>query len=93
MERNISAWLTRKGEQALRKLWKMANSEETPEPRRVTLLQWFAEMGIGKAKVMELQPTKATGGGVVILPSVMTPIDPTNDQEIIEAGYTPLNLI
>ena len=89
--KDTAAWLIRKGEQAIRKLWTMANSEETPEPRRVELLKWFAEMGIGKAKVMDLQPTKAAGGGVVILPAVMP--NPMDNEDAIAAGCLPLDLI
>lgn len=89
--KDAATWLMRKGELAIRKLWAMANSEETPEPRRVELLKWFAEMGLGKAKVMDLQPAKAAGGGVVILPAVMP--NPLAGDDDSGSGCLPLDLI
>lgn len=68
-------WLHRRGQQALRQLWREAQAPETPPAVRLRLLEYFADMGVGKAKTMEATPADASGCGVVILPAVMSPED------------------
>lgn len=60
------------GETAYRKLWAIANSEAAPMPQRERLLQWFAEMALGKPRTMEAAPGGTPGGcGLIILPAVV----------------------
>lgn len=59
------------GEVAFRKLWQVANATDTATAQQERLLQWFAEMAMGKPRTMDASPASASGGvGVVILPAV-----------------------
>ena len=58
------------GEVAYRKLWQVANGTDTATPQQERLLQWFAEMALGKPRTMDAAPASASGVGVVILPAV-----------------------
>ena len=66
----FEAWLHARGKQALRQLWRASQSEDTPQATRLRLLEYFADMGVGKAKVMEAAPEAVESRGVVILPAV-----------------------
>ena len=65
-------WLVKVGETATRKLWAIANGEGTPAATRERLLQWFAEMAVGKPRTMEAAPggAAAAGYGIIVLPAV-----------------------
>lgn len=59
-------------EAALRTLWTMANAEDTAHGERVKLLQWFAELGIGKPATIDRGGRDGyEGGGIVLLPAVL----------------------
>ena len=69
----FSTWAAKVGEVAFRKLWQVANATDTATPQQERLLQWFAEMAMGKPRTMEATPggAAASGVGVVILPEVV----------------------
>lgn len=63
--------LERKAERAAGTLWRYATDKDTPMSERVKLLQWFVELGAGKARPMPERPAAPAGGfGVVLLPPV-----------------------
>jgi hypothetical protein len=72
MDEGFAKWMRRRGQEAMRKLWKYATAADTPDLVRVKLYQFFAEMGIGKATTMGNMDNLVDGPacGVVILPEV-----------------------
>lgn len=73
--------LRSRADTALDQLWAMAQSGETPQAERVKLLQWFVTMGVGTPRQMVALDAAPEGGGVVILPEVMTPPAPPDGAE------------
>lgn len=71
MAADLNRVLMRRGKQAVGELWKLAHAPAATPQQRERLLQWFAEMAVGKPRTMEQRPdTDANGLGVVMLPPV-----------------------
>lgn len=76
MDAGFEVWMMRHGQQAMRKLWKLANAEDASAAQRERLLTFFAEMALGKARTMDATPKgedEKQPRGVIILPAVMMP--------------------
>lgn len=56
---------------ALDQLWDLSQSEDTTQPERIKMLQWFVAMGVGTPRQMTEASAAPQGCGVVILPDVM----------------------
>ena len=69
-EELFATFAAKSGEVAFRKLWQVANGTAEATAQQERLLQWFAEMALGKPRTMDASPASASGGGVVILPAV-----------------------
>ena len=78
---DFDKWLRRRGEEAMRKLWKIATDDTTTPAERLRLLTFFAEMAIGKARTMDAlqRPENSARYGVVVLPEVMAAQQPPAD--------------
>lgn len=62
--------LRKRARRALNELWRAAHAEDTPPAYRFKLLQWFAELGIGKPKaIADDDRGGGDGRGVVLLPA------------------------
>lgn len=88
MAAGFEIWLMRHGQQAMRKLWKLANAEDTSAAQRERLLTFFAEMALGKARTMDATPKgedEKQRSGVIILPAVMVP-----EEDHDAAGYAEI---
>lgn len=73
MEDVLKVWLPKVGDSALRKLWKYANDKDTPQAEQVRLWKYFIDLTIGTPRQMTMKlDGDAKGGGVVILPAVMS---------------------
>lgn len=75
MAQNAEAWLRRRGDEALRRLWKMLGEEGITAAQRIGILQFFAEMAFGKPRTMDVKMTDGPGGFGVILMPAEDPID------------------
>lgn len=73
--------LRKRAQRALNELWRSAHAEDTPTQYRLRLLQWFAELGVGKPKAISDDDRGSAGrGGIVILPDA-------GDAYLIQSGF------